>query len=158
MAGAKLKNGDKLYISDSAVATEPADAAAYETILDSSSTIIANVLTAPDLGYTVAVASHDYLDSEFSSPDKGIATGSASDIVVGLDPSGDAGQAILKVAAGGANKGRYVITIVRRDGSATAAWGVVSGYTINGGGNGTHNEVTSTFTVAAAPVDYTPTP
>jgi hypothetical protein len=157
MAGAKLKDGDILLISDAVVAAEPADAAAYETILDAS-TAIANVVTAPSMGYTVNTANHDYLDSTFSSPDKGIAVGDTSEIVVGLDPDGDAGQAILEAAAKTTQKGRYVISIQRLDGSVTSAWGPVSGYSVNGGSNGTHNEVTSTFMIAAEPVTYTPTP
>lgn len=155
MAGAKLKDGDILLISNTAVAAEPADAAAYEVIYNAS-TQIANIVTAPDMGYTITMANHDYLDSTFSSPDKGIAVGSSSDIVFGLDPSGDAGQIILKDAARTSEKGRYVLTILRLDGTATSAWGPIGGYTVNGGSNGTHNEVTSTFVVAAEPVDYTP--
>lgn len=155
MAGAKLKDGDTVLISDVPVTSKPVDEAAYGAILVAS-TVINNALSSPDMGFTSAVANHDYLSDDFSSPDAGIKTGSSSAITYGFDTSAapDAGQALLQTAA--SNQERRVITILRLDGSATAAWCLVSDDTRTGGSVGTHNERTSTVTVAAEPVDYTP--
>ena len=151
MAGAKLKDGDILAISNAAVAAMP-DETAFEAL---TMLPIANVVTAPSFGFTSSVQRHNYLDSDFSSPDKSVSDGAESDIVYGVDPDGDAGQAMCQTAASD-KQGRYVVSITRLDGSVTFAWGPIVGSSINGGSVGDYNERTHQFVQALAEVDYTP--
>ena len=116
---------------------------------------ISNVVTMPSLGSTTNVIRHDYVDTDYSNPQKGITNGSESDIVVGIDPSGDTGQTQLNTASAD-GVGKYVISVTRLDGTVSYAWGIISGDEENGGETETFNERNHMFTLAARHVTYTP--
>ncbi|WP_333848360.1 hypothetical protein [Phaeobacter italicus] len=155
MAGAKLKKGDILAISDSAQAAMPADNAAFELL---TMIPVSNVVTAPSFGYTTNVQRHNYLDTVLTNPEKGFSDGADSQIVYGIDPDGDAGQTQMVAASSPSDTGKYVISITRLDGTVTYAWGLISSAEATGGGGEDFNERTHNFVQAALEVTYTPTP
>lgn len=155
MASAKLKKGDILAISDAAQDAMPADNAAFELL---TMIPVANVVTGPSFGYTTNVQRHNYLDTVLTNPEKGFSDGAESQIVYGIDPTGDAGQTQMLAASAPDDIGKYVISITRLDGTVTYAWGLISGAEATGGGGETFNERTHNFVQAAVEVTYTPTP
>ena len=59
---------------------------------------IGKIVTLPQVGFEANIVTQNYVNTDFSADAKGFINGTASEIMVGRDPT-DAGQVILRTAA-----------------------------------------------------------
>lgn len=90
-----LNMNGTLYVCATAQHNTDLNQAGYEAL---TWVEIGKLVTLPQVGFEANVVTQNYVNTEFSSDAKGFINGTASEVMVGRDPT-DAGQVILRTAA-----------------------------------------------------------
>lgn len=90
-----LNMNGTLYVCATAQHNTDLNQAGYEAL---AWVEIGKLVTLPQVGFEANVVTQNYVNTEFSSDAKGFINGTASEVMVGRDPT-DAGQVILRTAA-----------------------------------------------------------
>ena len=121
---------------------------------------IGKIVTMPQVGFEANVVTQNYVNTDFSEDAKGFKNGTASEVVVGRDPS-DAGQDILRTAAGSRNRYAFKREYADAMSTMTATFKyfralVTSQLDAGGGGEEFDNETFGIKITGQAPITVEP--
>lgn len=121
---------------------------------------IGKIVTMPQVGFEANVVTQNYVNTDFSEDAKGFKNGTASEVVVGRDPS-DAGQDILRTAAGSRNRYAFKREYADATSTMTATFKyfralVTSQLDAGGGGEEFDNETFGIKITGQAPITVEP--
>lgn len=121
---------------------------------------IGKIVTMPQVGFEANVVTQNYVNTDFSEDAKGFKNGTASEVVVGRDPA-DAGQDILRTAAGSRNRYAFKREYADATASLTATFKyfralVTSQLDSGGGGEEFDNETFGIKITGQAPITVEP--
>ncbi len=104
-----LNMNGTLYVCATAQHNTDLNQAGYEAL---TWVEVGKLVTLPQVGFEANIVTQNYVNTDFSADAKGFINGTASEIMVGRDPT-DAGQVILRTAAN--TRHRYAFKRVYAD-------------------------------------------